>query len=118
MDLTIYDVLLGPVLTDKAYKLNKKFKKLVLKVHPQSNKSQIKEALEKLFEVKVDKIRTLVRKAKSRKVGRRTVYGSQMKKAVITLAEGYSLDLLDQSGKMVVPGEQGKRTEKNKETEE
>ena len=62
MDLSIYDIIQGPVVTDKAFRLNQKFKKLVLRVHPQANKPMVAEALEKLFDVKVDNVRIIVRK--------------------------------------------------------
>lgn len=96
MDLTIYDVILGPVVTNKAYKLNLDFKQLVLRIHPQANKPMIKEALFKLFNVEVRSIRVSVRKGKKRRVGRKTVFGSKAKKAIITLAEGYSLNFFEQ----------------------
>lgn len=105
MDLSIYDIIQGPIITEKAYHLNQLLKKLVLKVHPAANKSLVKEALEKLFDVRVDKVNILVRKGKNRKVGRRSVQGSKVKKAIVTLKEGYSLDLLDQAGTGVVPQE-------------
>lgn len=110
MRLTIYDIILGPVITEKAYQLNKKSKKLVLKVHPASNKPQIKEALEKLFDVKVQDVNISVRKGKNRNVGRRPIKGVLQKKAFVTLAEGYSLDFMDQAGTGVMPQES-----KNKE---
>src|SRR5579862_5341665 len=98
MELTIYDVIQGPLVTEKAYELNKKQKKLVVKVHPHANKPLIKKALESLFEVKVDSVNVAVRKGKVRSVGRRVVQGPLTKKAIITLKEGYSLDLFDQAG--------------------
>ena len=98
MELTIYDIIQGPLVTEKAFLLNKKLKKLVLKVHPHANKPLVKEALEKLFGVKVEDVNIMVRKGKKRMVGRRPVIGSDVKKAVVTLKEGYSLDLLDQAG--------------------
>ena len=66
MDLTIYDVIKGPVVTDQAYKLNQKQKKLVLKVHPQANKVLVRRALERLFNVKIDKVNIMICKAKKR----------------------------------------------------
>lgn len=104
MDLTIYDIIKGPVLTDQAYKLNQRLKKLVLRVHPHANKPLVKEALEKLFDVKVDTVRIVIRKGKSRRSGRmkRLVHGALMKKAIVTLKEGYELDLFDQVGKATV----------------
>jgi len=108
MDLTIYDIIQGPVVTDKALKQNRNLKKLVLKVHPHANKSQIKEALRKLFNVKVDKVNIICRSGKTRMVNRRAVVGPRIKKAIITLAEGYSLDLFDQAEKSIVKAEPGK----------
>ena len=119
MDLNIYDVIVGPVVTDKAYKLNKGLKKLALLVHMHANKPMVKQALEKLFNVKVEDVRILVRKGKVRRVGRREVQGSSTKKAIITLAEGYSLDLFDQSGASMVTGKQiasPERTDKNQQS--
>ncbi len=98
MDLTIYDVIQGPVISDKAYKLNKEFKKLFLKVHPKANKNLVAEALEKLFNVKVKDVRIQNRKGKTRMVKRKKFTGPLQKRAIVTLAEGYSLDLFEQTG--------------------
>lgn len=99
MDLTIYEIIQGPVITEKAYELNKKLRKLVVRVHPQANKVLIKKALETLFDVKVSDVNISVRKGKIKNVGRRKgIQGSLAKKAYVTLKEGYTLDLLDQSG--------------------
>ncbi len=96
MDLTIYDVILGPVVTNKAYKLNRDLNTVKVRVHTHANKPMIKQALHKLFNVEVDAVRIVVRKGKKRRVGRRTVVGSKIKKAIITLAKGYSLNFFDQ----------------------
>jgi large subunit ribosomal protein L23 len=117
MDLTVYNVIMGPVLTDKAYTINKNLKKLVLRVHPQANKPLIKEALEKLFNVKVDSVRVIVTKGKLRRIGKYQTCGSLRKKAIVTLKEGHSLDLLDQAGMAKAAEEQVKGPEnKTKET--
>jgi large subunit ribosomal protein L23 len=100
MDLSIYDVIQKPVISEKAYQLNKDLKKLVLNVHMHANKPMIKEALKKLFNVEVTNICILVRKGKNRRVGRKKVQGSDAKKAIVTLAEGYSINLFDQAGDM------------------
>ena len=108
--LTIYDVIQSPVVTDKAFRLNKDLKKLVLNVHPWANKPMVKEALEKLFNVKVDKVHIIRRKGKRRIVNRKVVVGSTRKKAIVTLVKGHSLDLFDQAGKAVVKSERDKET--------
>ncbi len=99
---SIYNVIQGPVISDKAYKLNKNSKKLVLFVHPDANKPMVKEALKKLFNVEVEDVRIVVCKGKARRVGRRIVVGSTRKKAIITPKEGYSINLFDQAGDMNV----------------
>lgn len=109
MDLSIYDIIVGPVISDKAYKLNKLFKKLALRVHPHANKPMVKEALEKLFSVKVEKISIVVRKGKNRKVKGRATTGKLTKRAIVTLAEGYSLDFMDQAGSQVVAADAAKK---------
>lgn len=99
MDLSIYQIILKPIInSNKAVNLNRMLNKLVLSVHPKANKALVAEALEKIFNVKVKKINIIVRKGKNRQVQRRTVTGTLTKKAIITLAEGYSLNLLDQAG--------------------
>jgi large subunit ribosomal protein L23 len=96
MELALTDIILGPVLSDKAYKLNQEKNVLVLKVHPKANKPMVKEAIEKLFNAKVDDIRIMNRKGKTRRVGRFTTNGKLEKRAIVKLKEGYSLNLGDQ----------------------
>lgn len=99
MDLTVYDIIQGPVISDKAYKLNKKLKKLVLKVHPDANKALVADALKKLFNVQVDAVAIVVRKGKNKRIrmtNQKTVSALE-KRAIVTLAEGYSLDLFEQT---------------------
>ena len=106
MDLTVYNVVLGPWMTDKAFKLNRDFKKLVLKVHPFDNKPMIKEALEKLFKVKVKDVKIIIRKGKMvRRSRRRATQKSLVKKAIVTLREGFTIDIWNQSGAPALPTE-------------
>lgn len=100
LKLTVFDIIKGPALTEKAYKQYKKLNKLVLNVHPQANKPQIAEAIEKLFNVKVKDVRVLVRKGKVKniRVARTTTQDALRKRALVTLKAGYSLDLLGQGG--------------------
>lgn len=93
MDLKIYDIIKGPILTDKASKLISNLNKVVLKVHPMANKPMIKEALEKLFNVKVQDVRVIIRKGKARSFRRRKSVDSSEKRAIITLKPGYSLNI-------------------------
>src|SRR3989338_170937 len=96
MDLSIYEIIKGPVLSDKAQKLNALLQRLVLNVHPQANKPMVKEAIEKLFNVKVDNVRIVVRKGKRRLVNRKiAVHGKLQKKAIVKLKPGYELNMFD-----------------------
>ena len=105
MDLNVFEIIKGPVVSEKATLLNQKLKKLVLKVHPQANKTQIKEALQRLFNVKVEKVNTLNRIGKARRRRRVIVQGSTTKRVIVTLKEGYSIDIFGQKGKPVVSKE-------------
>ena len=99
MDLTIYDIVLGPWMTDKAYKLNRDLKKLVLRVHPFANKPMVKEAIEKLFKVEVKDVNIINRKGKMMKrIRRSATQKSLIKKAIVTLEEGFTIDIWNQSG--------------------
>jgi large subunit ribosomal protein L23 len=106
LNLSIFDIIKGPVVSEKATLLNQKLKKLVLIVHPQANKVQIKDALQRLFDVKVEKVNTLNRVGKSYRVRRTIVQGSTTKRVIVTLKEGYTIDLFDQPAKTSAPREE------------
>ena len=102
LNLSVFDIIRGPVLSEKATELNQKLKKLVLQVHPQANKMQIKQALQLVFNVKVEKVNTLRRKGKARRMRRILVQGSTTKRVIVTLKEGYSIDLFGQTNSPVM----------------
>ena len=87
-----YDVIIAPLITEKATNASE-FNKVVFKVAMTATKPQIKEAVEKLFDVKVKSVNTMVRKGKT-KVFRGT-FGSQsdVKRAIVTLEEGHRIDV-------------------------
>lgn len=98
MHLSLYDIIKGPILSDKARALNEKLGRLVLEVHRDATKPQIKDAIEKLFDVKVDRVCTLIRKYPPTKgfgVRRKatTTTLKKMKIAYVTMKEGYSLNM-------------------------
>lgn len=103
MDLTIYNVIKGPKITEKAYRLNQKEKQLVLEIHVQANKAMVSEALKKLFNVEVEKIGIVVLKGKNRRVGRYKTTGKTKKKAIVTLKSGNTLDLMSLSKSAITP---------------
>ena len=87
-----YDILIAPVVTEKAT-MASEHNKVVFKVARTATKPQIKEAVEKLFDVKVKSVNTLIRKGKVRNF--RGVRGvlSDVKKAIVTLEEGHRIDV-------------------------
>lgn len=89
MELSIYDIIVGPVVSNKAYRLQQSEKKVTFEVHVEANKPLVKEAVTKLFNVEVASVRIAVRKGK-RKVSRsRNVsYDNTKKIAIITLKKG------------------------------
>ena len=87
-----YDVILSPVITEKAT-TSSEHNQVVFKVASTATKPQIKEAVEKLFDVKVKSVNTLVTKGKVKMFRGTRGQRSDVKKAVVTLAEGQTIDV-------------------------
>ena len=87
-----YDVIVSPVITEKATALSEQ-NKVVFKVRSNATKPQIKEAVEKLFDVKVKSVNTLVTKGKVKMFRGTRGQRSDVKKAVVTLEEGQTIDV-------------------------
>ena len=87
------DVILAPVITEKAANFAANKDKVVFKVKKDANKTQIKQAIEKIYDVKVEKVNTINVKPKKKRVGRYTGTTSAYKKAIITLAEGSKIEI-------------------------
>ncbi|AWN44125.1 50S ribosomal protein L23 [Methylobacterium durans] len=87
-----YDVIVSPVITEKATNLTEQ-NKVVFRVAPKASKPQIKEAVEKLFDVKVTAVNTLVTKGKKKVFRGLRGQRSDVKKAIVTLAEGDTIDV-------------------------
>jgi large subunit ribosomal protein L23 len=92
LDPRLYDVIVSPVITEKATALSEQ-NKVVFRVRPEATKPQIKEAVEKLFEVKVRSVNTLVTKGKRKVFRGRKGQRSDVKKAVVTLEAGQTIDV-------------------------
>ena len=88
-----YDTILSPVITEKATLLSEQ-NKVVFRVAKDATKDEIAAAIEELFKVTVTKVNTMVTKGKTKRFrgikGRR----ADVKKAIVTLAEGYSIDIM------------------------
>jgi large subunit ribosomal protein L23 len=87
-----YDIIVSPVVTEKAT-LASEHNKVLFKVSGKATKPQIKEAVEKLFDVKVKSVNTLVRKGKKKAFRGRLGQQSDVKKAIVTLEEGHRIDV-------------------------
>jgi large subunit ribosomal protein L23 len=87
-----YDVILSPIITEKATNASER-NQVMFRVAKHATKPQIKEAVEKLFDVKVKSVNTLVRKGKHKAFRGRFGEQSDIKKAIVTLEEGHRIDV-------------------------
>lgn len=90
----LYEVLRCPLITEKATLLQEG-NKYVFKVVSQATKSQIKEAVEQAFKVKVLKVNVMTVPGKTKRFGRRQVTSSPWKKAVVTLEPGHKIGFFE-----------------------
>jgi large subunit ribosomal protein L23 len=87
-----YDLIMSPVITEKAT-MASEHNKVVFKVRRNATKPQIKDAVEKLFDVKVKAVNTLIRPGKKKVFKNRLGQQSDSKRAVVTLEEGHRIDV-------------------------
>ncbi len=92
MNLNHYDVILSPVITEKATMISE-HNQVAFRVSIEATKPEIKAAVEKLFDVKVTAVNTIVVKGKVKRFRGRPGRRSDYKKAMVTLAEGQSIDV-------------------------
>ncbi len=92
MDPRHYDVIVAPVITEKATMLSEQ-NKVVFKVRKDATKPQIKAAVEKLFDVKVRAVNTILTEGKMKVFKGRPGQRADVKKAIVTLEEGQSIDV-------------------------
>ena len=88
----MYDVIVSPVVTEKSTRLGE-YDQVVFRVLPDATKPEIKAAVEGLFKVKVTAVNTIVTKGKVKRFKGFVSKRSDVKKAVVTLAEGQSIDI-------------------------
>jgi large subunit ribosomal protein L23 len=91
-DIRHYDVVVAPHITEKATMMSE-HNAVVFKVANDATKPQIKAAIEALFSVKVTNVNTLNQKGKTKKWKGKPYTRSDFKKAIVTLAEGQSIDV-------------------------
>ena len=84
----IYQVIKRPVITEKGLTLKEQDRTLCFEVHEDASKQEIREAVEQLFKVKVQQVRTMTVPGKMRRRGKYSGYRPDWKKAYVTLREG------------------------------
>ena len=92
MTMRHYDVIVAPVITEKSTLASER-NQVIFKVARGATKPQIKEAVEKLFDVKVKSVNTLVRKGKVKAIRGTVGEQSALKRAIVTLEEGHRIDV-------------------------
>ena len=92
MDTKYLEIIKAPVITEKSSAMAQQGQ-YVFKVDPKANKTEIKDAIEKLFNVKVEEISTINVIPKKRRVGRYSGLTNRSKQAIVKLAEGQTIDL-------------------------
>ena len=86
--MNLYEVIQRPLVTEKGVAKKDSERTLCFQVHAEANKTQVKAAVEKLFKVKVDEVRTATFEGKLRRRGRFSGYRSDWKKAYVKLKAG------------------------------
>ena len=87
------DVIKAPIITEKSSDLAQNNNTIVFSVDVKANKTQIKQAVEKIFNVKVESVNTINAKPKRKRVGRYVGKTNKVKKAIVKLSEGSSIEL-------------------------
>ena len=87
------NVIIKPLVTEKSTHLQQTRNVYAFQVHGKANKPQIKQAVEKLYNVKVVDVRTMTRKGKPRRTKFKMTHGSDWKRAVVVLDENSRIDL-------------------------
>ena len=93
---SIHDVILRPlILTEKGETLREEQNKLFFEVALKANKVEVKRAVEKLFNVRVADVNTMIVRGKAGRVGRRMTKRPNWKKAIVTLHEGDTIEFFE-----------------------
>lgn len=89
------DIIKRPVITEKSTELMTSENKYTFLVDLRANKTQIKSAIEEIFNVKVEKVNTVRVRGKIRRMGRYEGRRPDYKKAIVTLADGHSIEVFE-----------------------
>ena len=89
---TLYEVIRRPIISEKSTALAEVASRYVFEVAVKANKQEIREAVQKLFNVKVREVRTMIMHGKVKRVGRFETKRPNWKKALVTLSDGQKID--------------------------
>ncbi len=89
------DIIFAPVVSEKSYDLVADHNTYTFVVDPRSNKTEIKQAIEKIFDVKVSSVNTMNRQGKRKRTGYTVGKRKSTKRALVTLATGDSIDVFE-----------------------
>ena len=87
------DIIKAPIITEKSANLVQNLNTITFSVDPKANKTQIKQAIENIFNVQVESVNTVNVKPKKKRVGRYVGKTNKVKKAIVKLKEGSSIEL-------------------------
>ncbi len=87
------DIIKAPIVTEKSAKLAQENNTFTFSVDVRANKTQIKQAIEKIFNVEVESVNTINVKPRKKRVGKYTGMTNKVKKAIVKLKEGSSIEL-------------------------
>ena len=91
----LYNAVIRPVVTEKSSEAYGQRQEYAFMVDPEASKPQIREAIERLFDVRVKKIRTAQQRKKARSMGRTKGTRARWKKAYVSLQEGDSIEIFE-----------------------
>ena len=94
---SLHSILVRPLLTERGTRLQEKYNQYLFEAAPGASKTDIKLAVEKLFKVEVEKVRTMLIHGKFRRVGRGGGVLPDWKKAIVTIAKGQKIDFAQPS---------------------
>ncbi len=89
------DVIVEPVVSEKAYDAIDLLNAYTFVVDPRANKTEIRQAVEEIFDVRVRKVNTINRRGKKRRAGYKVGRQPDRKRAIVTLADGESIDIFE-----------------------
>lgn len=93
-----YEHLVRPLMTERSTTLKEKYNQYVFEVVPSASKPDIKRAVEEIFKVKVEAVRTMNVLGQNKRFGKSEGKRPDWKKAVVTLKQGQKIDLVEQAG--------------------